>query len=274
MQPADLEAIAARIARAASADEPLPVDAARLLVREYVRAPREEIAAALGTALARALEAAVAQHEEATRAAYLMLLAEASVVSDDARLADAARTLSDSLRAAWGGDQAARAAGIGGAAASIDACVRVARAFDMRDLVQPAIDELERLVAAVYRPGHGLLGGLLGAHVAFASTLLTCFDLTARLPYSMLAEELMQAVRRESDGTDAARDCAAVRVLCRLAALHDDPGYRAAAVLAPDADYRGDAARMLRMHAGLANAASLAAAARYGLALGDLMSLR
>ena len=34
-------------------------------------------------------------------------------------------------------------------------------------------------------------------------------------------------------------------MLCRLAALHDDPDYRGAAVIATGADYRAQASRML-----------------------------
>jgi hypothetical protein len=69
-------------------------------------------------------------------------------------------------------------------------------------------------------------------------------------------------------------DCDAARVFCRLAALHDDGDYRAAAVLAPDADYRSDAARILRFHASHALDAPVAHAALYGIALRELISLR
>jgi hypothetical protein len=39
--------------------------------------------------------------------------------------------------------------------------------------------------------------------------------------------------------------CEAVRVLCRLAALHENLDYRRRAIIAPDADYRAEAARVL-----------------------------
>ena len=58
--------------------------------------------------------------------------------------------------------------------------------------------------------------------------------ITGRLPYPMLAEELMQIARGASIPIDssAGRDSSlplrcAPRVLCRLAALHDDADYRA-----------------------------------------------
>ena len=64
-----------------------------------------------------------------------------------------------------------------------------------------AIDELERVVGGSYRPGDGLVRdrdgirvrGSVGDHVRGASALLTAFELTGRLPYAMLAEELMQS---------------------------------------------------------------------------------
>jgi hypothetical protein len=111
-------------------------------------------------------------------------------------------------------------------------------------------------------------------HVVASSALLTAFEVTGRLPYSMLAEELMQPVRRGDAAGDIAADCGAARVLCRLATLHDDTDYRAAAVLAPGADYREDAARLLRAHASQVLDAQVAQAALYGIALRELISLR
>ena len=64
-----------------------------------------------------------------------------------------------------------------------------------------AIDELEHAVAASYRPGEGLVGsgpaagrGSADDHVRAASALLTAFEMTGRLPYSMLAEELIAVI--------------------------------------------------------------------------------
>jgi hypothetical protein len=106
-----------------------------------------------------------------------------------------------------------------------------------------------------------------------ASALVTAFELTGRLPYSMLAEELLMAARRQ--WWDAARggfaddfgvNCVAVQLACRLALFHRDPDYAAAAVVAPGADYERDARQALesldtayRDHADAAGA--------YGLAL-------
>jgi uncharacterized protein YyaL (SSP411 family) len=89
---------------------------------------------------------------------------------------------------------------------------------------------------------------------------LTAFDFSGRLPYPMLAEELMQFAREtlwdeESgafcDPQDDARqvfaaNCGAAGILCRLAALHGRSDYRAAAVIRADADYAADAGRILR----------------------------
>ncbi len=60
-------------------------------------------------------------------------------------------------------------------------------------------------------------------------------------------------------------------MLCRLAALHADPDYRGAAVIAGGADYRGEASRILAAESVRARAATPSAAAAYGLALRDLL---
>jgi uncharacterized protein YyaL (SSP411 family) len=134
--------------------------------------------------------------------------------------------------------------------------------------VPDAIDELERIVAAAYRPGRGLArsvddpGGARGRlddYVRTSSALLTAFDFSGRLPYPMLAEELMQFARETlwDEGAGVFHDtfdrvqrsftlnCGAAGVLCRLAALHGRSDYRAAAVIRPDADHAADAARIL-----------------------------
>ncbi len=72
--------------------------------------------------------------------------------------------------------------------------------------------------------------------------------LTARLPYAMLADELMQLVVHAPSGErDApfALTCEAARVFCRLAALHHDDEYRRTAVLAVDTDYVREATQTL-----------------------------
>jgi hypothetical protein len=84
----------------------------------------------------------------------------------------------------------------------------------------------------------------------------------------MLAEELMQLSRVELDASeDLDVGVGAVTVWCRLAALHDDDGYRGAAVIAESADYDADACRMLERIA--ARVETTTDAALYGLALGE-----
>jgi uncharacterized protein YyaL (SSP411 family) len=136
------------------------------------------------------------------------------------------------------------------------------------------------VIGGSYRPGDGLVGdrdgirvrGTLDDHVRGAAALLTAFELTGRLPYSMLAEELVAIARRDlfTDSSIAGR-CHTARVLCRLAALHDDPDYRGAAVIASGADYRAEASRILASVSAPARAGTVPAAAGYGLALLDLL---
>jgi len=119
------------------------------------------------------------------------------------------------------------------------------------------------------------VGGGASDQVRAASALITAYEITGRLPYSMLAEELMQFARQSpAADSDLVLHCETARVLCRLAALHDDADYRGAAVIAVNADYRSDAARILTAQAARALSASPDEAAIYGLALRELIALR
>ena len=284
-----LERIASRIADGVASGRGASPDEARFLLREYVATGRDDLRDALGLALAHALAAAGrADARTFRRAALLTLLVEAAPVADDERVLAAARDLAAGLRAEWPSDLAR--VGLAAATASVDACLRGSSLFNASQIVPPAIDELERIIAVAYRPGKGLsLARARGDderaadeasdHVAAASALLTAFEITGRLPYSMLAEELVHDAKRLAKGRAdderaAAGDCETARVLCRLAALHDSSDYRAAAIVAPGADYRADAARILEDRGPQALVAPLDDAALYGIALRELMSLR
>ena len=272
---AELDVVAARAVEAIAREERVDAAVPAFLLRRYLGADARELRDALGLALARALALAAADTTILGRSAWLTLLVDATAVADDERILPAALELIATLRAAWPAQSR-----IDEASASVDACLRAAGIVDAGGLVQDSIDQLERIVGGSYRPGDGLVrerGGIrvrgsLDDHTRAASALLTAFDLTGRLPYSMLAEELIVFARRQPS-LDAGLEihCAAARVLCRLAALHDDPEYRRAAVIADGADYRADAARILAEQSPLVGGATTSAAAAYGLALLDLL---
>ena len=121
--------------------------------------------------------------------------------------------------------------------------------------------------------------GGLSDHVRSASALLTAYMLTARLPYAMLADELMQSVLRtppdEPEGREVpfALNCELARVLCRLAALHHDEEYRRKAVLPVDEDYAADAAHTLAALASSVRERGVEAAP-FGLALAEWLKVR
>jgi len=265
-----LEAIAWVTDRALDAltrDEPIEPYAVTLLLRRYVETGRADLADAVGGALARALDAG-RRAPPPRDAAWLMTFAEAALLSDDDRLRLQVADLVAKTRQSWG-----RIRDVEELAWSVDACLSASDVFEPRKLVPAAIDRLESIVADVYRPGDGVaqrigqadsVRGRLGDQVRTASALLAAYQRTSRLPYAMLAEELMQYARRMlwtqaggfldwlGDGTFVRPDeqpfalnCEAARVLRRLAALHDTDEYREVAVIAPDADYRRDAAETL-----------------------------
>ena len=246
---------------------PFDADALRFLLRRYCATDRADLRDALEPGLANALRCQAAAATIGERAAWLTLFAEAAAISDDDRLQAAGADLIGALRQEWG-----RVDDVGIGATAVDACLLAgSHMLDPQSIVPDAIDELERIVAAAYRPGRGLArsvsdpGGARGAladHVFTSSALLTAFDFSGRLPYPMLAEELMQFAREtlwdEESGAfhdpadDAQRvfavNCGAARVLCRLAALHGRSDYRAAAVIRPGRRLR----RRCRAHSALA----------------------
>jgi uncharacterized protein YyaL (SSP411 family) len=272
---AELDDVAARAVGAVAHEEQVDAAVVTFLLRRYFVSDAPEVRDALGPALALAL--ALAASPDVTvvgRAAWLMLLVEATAVADDERIVPAVEQLVTALRREWPTQTA-----IDDASASVDACLRAAQVVGP-ELVQDAIDHLERVVGGSYRPGDGLVrdrGGIrvrcsVDDHVRGASALLTAFEVTGRLPYSMLAEELIAIAGRDRSA-DAAIviQCEAARVLCRLASLHDDPDYRGAAVIATGADYRAEASRVLAAQSVPARAGAPSEAAAYGLALLDLL---
>ena len=240
-------------------------DALRLLLRAYAATSRDDVREILEPELARALEIA-ADSSSAAAAGWLMLFAEAADASDDPRIRDMASALAAKARENWH-DARSIAAG----AKSVDAWLRALPLLPDGS-AQVAIDELERLIAVAYQPGHGI--GTAEDEIHVASALLTAFAVTDRLPYAMLAEELLQHARRfvcDATAVPFLVICAAAAALSRMAALHQLPEYQNAAVIAPNADYRADAVRMLEKVAPEAHTYGIDAAP-YALAAGELQS--
>jgi hypothetical protein len=245
-----IDAITGAVLEAEARGEPIGPDALTLLLRRYAALGRPDIRDALERALTGALEAPRSAADEAA-SAWLELFSEASAVADDERILAAVADQANAVRATW----PARGS-VAAAMRSVGACLAAGHILggDARELTAAAVDELERVVCRVYQPGEALAGSLahpdepdgdLEDHVAAAAALLTAHVVTGRLPYSMLAEEVMQYALTHPTSGDFAARCEAARVLCRLALLHDDEEYRAAAVVARAGDYRAEARRVL-----------------------------
>jgi hypothetical protein len=269
---ADLDAMIGRVLAAVERGDPPEARALRFLLREYRDGERGDLADPLGAALAAALDCYADDAATVARAEWLRLFTEAAAISDDARVSDSARSLIADLAAEW-----PTLIAVGDASTSIDACLAALPLADAERIVPLAVDHIERVVGGAYRPGLGVVHALgdrsqargsLADQVLAASALLTAFEITGRLPYSMLAEELMLLSRGDVEANaDVAVGCGAIAVWCRLAALHDDAAYRGAAVIAESADYDADACRMLERIAARVNTTSDAAV--YGIAIGE-----
>ncbi len=185
----------------------LTPDALLFLLRDYVSDGAESVRAAAEHGLTHALRLAAEERDACRRIEWLRALAEAAALSPDERLQESLRR--------W---------------------------------LPDAVDALESYVRHSYEPGDGLVGRSCQEHLRCSSALLAAFDLAGRLPYAMLAEELLRFARarwwRRDVATfdaDFAANCDALHVCCTLAALHLDPHYRSAAVLAPGSAYGDDA---------------------------------
>jgi hypothetical protein len=221
--------------------EPLGPAGLTFLMRRYAAAGGEDLRPALERGLTQALDRVAAGE---CGPAWIHLLCEAAAVTDDQRIVDAVAHAVRALRSAW----PCRGTLVD-AMRNVDACLLAGPLIGI-DLISASIDELERIVGLVYRPGERLPrsvrnpdadDGGVEEHVAAATALLTAHDVTARLPYSMLAEELIQTVR----AAVGPKGPHYVRVLCRLARLHDDEDYRRTAVIAASSDYRAEARAVL-----------------------------
>ena len=287
MDDAAIDWLIGQVLESLARNQPITPAALTFLLRRYAATGAEAFSEALGSALAAALDGAAEVEDPRERSEWLSLFVEAAAISEDDRLRDAAAALVSRLRSDW----PARGE-LEPAVRSVDACLSAASAlpdlFNPRELVPAAIDEIEHVVRVVYQPGGGLAHtlrepkgarGTLRDHVATASALLTAYAITGRLPYSMLAEELMQFAQRtnpEPGASDLERFIArseAARVLCRLAKLHEDADYRQVAVIAVSSNYADDAKRTLADLA-CSYADHGADAAIFGIALGELQGLR
>jgi hypothetical protein len=259
-------------------DPPLPAVIAFLL-RRYLATGRNDVQDALGPALAQGFTLSVEAGTLEAQVEWLEVYIAAAALSNDGRVRDVVDALRNRQRRCWNGD-----ARLGTILRSLDVCLRDSAPPSSESdpsIIVEAVDALERIVAQAYEPGSGLASAGFRDHVACGSALLAAFHATGRLPYAMLAEELLQFARhtwrdentclfREDRGADSfTANCEAVGFLGALARLHGDDGYRKAAVLAPGAEYREDARRLLSALGARAAGQPLASAARFGCVLSD-----
>jgi len=261
-----VDRIADRIARTLQAGEAVPSSALRLLVRRFVATGRDEWRPGLQCGLS---AATWPDGPGPAAPGWLHALADALVIADDDGLREAVRAQAHACRAAWPARGALR-----DAAWSVDACLAAAAALSDGLLLADAVDELERIVGLAYEPGEGVAQSLrtairepgdLATHVAAALALLRAFDVSGRLAYPMLAEELMQAWLPVDTG-EVGPALEAARVLFQLAHLQEDADYRDATVTRTGAGYDRHGERILHAVSS-APEAPLGLAAAYGLAM-------
>jgi hypothetical protein len=268
-----LEWLTACILDALAHGEPVGPGALTFLLGRYAATNREDVSEALGQALAAALEQAPRASGLAEQTAWTLLFASAARVSDDPRVRVAASNGVEQLSAPWSSHVGSHnATDISTHLRAVEACLVATQVVESPSLLGAAVNELERLVAAHYEPGHGM--GALEDEIATASALLTAYALTGRVPYSMLADELVQvALRTPWAPRSFEFNCDAALVCVRLAELHRDTDYRLAAVTSANGDYGLEAARVLLTQ--LPHVRDFGtAAAPFGLALAQWLNLQ
>jgi hypothetical protein len=267
-----------------SRDEPPAPSVLRLLLRCYFATGRNDVGDALGPALARGLVLAGTADDLEGQARWLDVFVDAAALSEDDRLRVAADDLIAAQRRLWGEPRNPRLVSL---MRSLEACLRAAEVRppdpSSRTLVQAAVDELEHAVGHAYRPGDGLSNGSLGDQIAAGLALAVAYSVSGRLPYAMLAEELLQFSRRtwwsavdglfrDEPGTAFFVNCEAARLLTRLADLHADDEYRTSAVTATDAEYERDVERVLSALTLKRQSEDPATAAVLGVTLHDFLA--
>jgi len=297
---ASLGAAALEAQRAVAHGDPPSPALLRFLLRRYAATGDADVLEILEPALAQAVLAA-AEAPLAHQPEWMLLFVEAAALSPDDRLQTTLASLAPGVI-----EQDFTQGRTGHLFRSITASIAAAAAHgdpsSSREQLQRAIHAMEDLVSAAYQPGAGVAHVLprdrdrsraLRDQIDAATALLAAYIESARLPYSMLAEEFVQFARREwwngtrgaFDSTAAAGDqplsdedfaanADAIRLFCRLAMLHRDEGYRSAAVLAPDADYLADANRMIEALAPDALSRDASLIGVYGLAVDDELRLQ
>jgi len=281
----EIDRVTDRLMRSLADGETRAPAVLRFLLRRFAATARDDLRDVLGPAIGDAIENDDGQDQDPER---LIALAEAVELSNDPMLGDAVRRDAVRCRGSW-----PSRGPVAPAAATVEFCLIAARALAEPAWTSDALDELERVIGIAYEPGDGMaqqlttrvrIPGDLATHVATSLALLQAFDATGRLPYPMLAEELMAHVERRSHvgpvgGVEGVKgdehlervapvasvaSLDAARVLARLASLQRDPDYRAVAVTRGDGDRSAE--RHLRAF-DLAAARDPALMAAYGLAL-------
>ena len=264
--------------------EPPAPSVLRLLLRTYLSTGRNDIGDALGPALAEGLALAGLADNLDDQVRWLNVFVDAAALSEDDRLLTAADDLIAAQQRLWEAQRANQPASL---MRSLEACLRAVRdrasGQASGGIAQAAIDELERVVGRLYSPGQGMSAGSLADQIAAGLALSLAYTVSGRLPYAMLAEELLQFARRTSwhESVSLFRDeppvaflvnCEAARLLSSLADLHADDDYKRSAITAADADYQRDAERLLAALIPKIVSEDLEAAAAFGVVLHDFLA--
>ena len=204
MQATTLDWLTDQILDALARGERVPPGALLFLLRRFSAADGADIAEPLGAALARELDLQARNGPDADgadSADWLTVFSAAAIMSDDPRLPRAAADLLMAVRGLWGSpsggpirlkpDPTIHDVPVDRVMRALEACLVSVNIPEARELVPEAIDALERVIAGAYRPGQGMshqvaesssVRGGVSDQVRSASTLLTAYMLTARLP--------------------------------------------------------------------------------------------
>src|SRR3954469_21282761 len=150
LAPQTLEWLTGCILDALARGERVDAAALQFLLRRYASDARDDLTEPLGAAFALEMDRRAGDGAADDSDRWMAVFAEAAAMSDDPRLGRAATDLLQIARGRW---TAGEPYTVDEIMRAVEGCLLCVHLPDARELAAEAVDVLERVTAAAYRPG-------------------------------------------------------------------------------------------------------------------------